>query len=466
MQVQLTWSDNSNIETGQKIYASKTLGPDAQWQEIGIIAADLTTTTVNIPAELLDGPVYVSVTALNAAGESAKESTATLLNLAANELPAPKDYRNMVHEHATHSDTFMMPKFARAKMAGQTFEMPRKHAIQPDGTVLSFDYTYGLTIWDFKGRKVTQVLPGTGNAPEGHIHDAAFLEAVDTPFHAPGRNGESYTAIKSGNALKVFKTTKTGSVLETTIDNAITAALPIYPFAACALNSGELGFWYRDETSIQLVRYNPTTKALATSKLALSKVYSDFYTSTVTKSGKVVAALWQPEGNSLLSFVVFNPTTGNLVLTETTFEVKDINRLCAVGERVFFAGGKVVTSSTTDYTAWYLAEVAADATVTVTENHHSQLEEGSGLAYVNHVGQVIVSTTGLENTSYVLCFDITKGTVNKHNPPQGQGEGVFTDFIQAGEGFYQTGYTTDIIEYIYEDKPDLSVEPKCRLCNL
>ena len=84
--VKLQWQDNSNNETGFRVYRRVSQSPDV-WQVEGLLDANLT--TWNDPTQRTPGATYVyRVTAVNGAGESAPSLTAQVTMPAAPLAPA------------------------------------------------------------------------------------------------------------------------------------------------------------------------------------------------------------------------------------------------------------------------------------------------------------------------------------------------------------------------------------------
>lgn len=75
MEVNIKWTDKAVDETSQRIYVSNRFsGEDARHYFVMEVAADVTSVTVVIPEELINGPVFITVTAVRESLESIKKA--------------------------------------------------------------------------------------------------------------------------------------------------------------------------------------------------------------------------------------------------------------------------------------------------------------------------------------------------------------------------------------------------------
>jgi len=201
MQVNLTWTDNSSGETEQRIYAGDTFGNATQL--LATVPADAESATVTIPDELVNNPVYLTVTAVNATEETTPASYHVACPAAGN--PDFLNMTNVIKEFLGDADA-ERPQLASATLGSlpvaddYVMGQSARVGITKDGKLYNLCYGRELRVFDSTDMSFVEV-PAT---------DASLRNTASQTAAVQGTDGKCYTKGQRSAQIEVIAFDATG----------------------------------------------------------------------------------------------------------------------------------------------------------------------------------------------------------------------------------------------------------------
>lgn len=467
MDIKIKWHDNANDEAQQRIYAASS--PQGTKVLLATVGADVTEATVTIPEALRSGPVYFTVTAQNASGES----QAVAWHVA----PGATIDRGDVSAIAKHSNTVRgthaLPAVtatavAVSKLLGKHFQGGGVNSISPRGEFYSINGTdtgiqvlmpnfqvavsvptgidatlsYMTGVWDDEGNYWYSPPQSSPDLEMYRIAwDGTTTKELTFPPDGTNFNGTGPTVWYKGIAYWIRLS---NSVIKVTLYDT---------------KANSVGNWeYPLDTTVTGLNFN-------------TKLY------TLTEDGQVVTLVPATVNNVKKYFSVainLNDYNGSVYeLTDWSedryYSFADPQQLVYYDGYFWFTAAKTATR-TPVLVRVGVPDISPDgaslAEWTPPAADYTKITEAPTNAVLLLHGEIALGCSGGENSAFLWLFDPAKSTWRTAAPAvPPETKGGFNLLLRSPYGLFQCNYNGEQIQYNFATDPLVSIAPALQVLN-